>query len=84
MYCRLNKNINPNPGPCRNECLLVSTESGWIARTDLVMARQDKEGDYRRILKATWDKFCDLYPGSGPSIRTTFTEVSHLSPLPLW
>jgi hypothetical protein len=80
MYCHLNKNVNPNPGPCRNECLLVSTDSCWVARPDLVMARKDKEGDYRRISKATWEKFCSLYPGSGPSIRMTFTEVYSLHP----
>jgi hypothetical protein len=76
MYCRLNKNVNPNPGPCRNECLLETNETstGWVAKEALVMARKDKEGDYRRISKATWDTFCELYPGSGPSIRMIFQD----------
>jgi hypothetical protein len=79
MYCRLNKNVNPNPGPCRNECLLETNEdsTGWVAKEDLVMARKDKEGDYRRISKATWETFCELYPGSGPAIRLIFQEDEH-------
>lgn len=77
MYCHLNKNVNPNPGPCRNECLLESNQelTGWIPKSELVMARKDKEGDYRRISKATWEVFCELYPGSGPAIRVKFYEV---------
>lgn len=76
MYCHLNKNVNPNPGPCRNECLLESNQAstGWVSKSDLVMARKDKEGDYRRISKATWEVFCELYPGSGPAIRVNFYE----------
>lgn len=79
MYCHLNKNINPNPGPCRNECLLEtnSDSTGWIPKPNLVMARKDKEGDYRRISKATWETFCELYPGSGPTIKMNFYQVLH-------
>lgn len=78
MYVHLNKNINPNPGPCRNECLLDHNDppTAWIPKKDLIMARKDKEGDYRRISKATWDLFCELYPGSGPAITVNFYEVS--------
>lgn len=82
MYCHLNKNVNPNPGPCRNECLLDTNpdEAGWVAKPGLVMARKDKEGDYRRISKATWETFCELYPGSGPTIRMKFyQDEAHLA-----
>lgn len=76
LYCHLNKDINPNPGPCRNECLLDVNEAGlaWVPKPDLIMARKEKEGDYRRISKETWDTFCEMYPGSGPAIRMEFHE----------
>jgi hypothetical protein len=80
LYCHLNKDVNPNPGPCRNECLLDLDEYGeaWVSKPGLVMARKDKEGDYRRISKAAWDVFCELYPGSGPQIKIAFYEVIYL------
>ena len=77
LYCHLNRGINPNPGPCRNDCLLVPNEEGtaWVAKPGLVMARKENEGDYRRISKAAWKAFCEMYPGSGPEIKVRFYEV---------
>lgn len=77
LYTHLNKGVNPNPGPCRNECLLVigPDQSHWIPKPDLIMSAVGIEGDYRRINMKAWNIFCELYPGSGPQICATFHKV---------
>lgn len=51
----------------------------WVPRPDLVMARKNKTGDYRRITKEAWQVYCELYPGSGPAISVDFVEdPSHI------
>lgn len=78
QYAHTNKNVSPNPGPCRNECLLTPADDSlsWIGKEDLVMGSKAKEGDYRRVSKETWEIYCDLYPNSGPAIYVEFYEVS--------
>ena len=46
----------------------------WKPRNNLVMATalQSNRGDYRRVSREVWTKFCEYYPGCGPEITTTF------------
>jgi hypothetical protein len=39
------------------------------------MATKTLVGDYRRVSKEVWEKFCDYYPGCGPLIQATYLEV---------
>jgi hypothetical protein len=77
LYVHSNKNINPNPGPCRNDCLLTPAEDNsiWVPKENLIMGRKEIPGDYRRISKECWEIYCELYPGSGPAIYVEFYEV---------
>jgi len=47
----------------------------WKPRGELVMASKASMGDYRRVSKEVWNKFCEYYPGSGPEINMAFKEV---------
>ena len=40
------------------------------------MATKNSIGDYRRVSKEVWDKFCEYYEGCGPAITTVFVQVS--------
>lgn len=64
----------PNPGPCRNERLLIPDYelNQWVPRKNLIMASKKRSGDYRRVSRKTWELYSDLYPGSGPTITTIF------------
>ncbi len=76
-YVHFDKDFAPSPGPCRNERLLAwnSEESKYTGRFGLFMAVKERGGDYRRVSKETWDKFCSFYPGSGPTISFELDPV---------
>lgn len=80
LYAHLNRGVNPNPGRIDNESLLEpnSDDTGFVPREGLEMARNKKEGDYRRISEAAWIKLCEFYPGSGPAIKTEFIPVIYM------
>lgn len=73
-YVHFDKENAPAPGPCRNERLLTwdYQQGKYVGRFGLYMAVKDRAGDYRRVTKETWDKYCLLYPGSGPAITMVF------------
>jgi len=73
-YVHFDKENAPAPGPCRNDRLLTwdYLQGKYVARFGLYMAVNDRAGDYRRVTKETWDKYCQLYPGSGPTITMMF------------
>lgn len=75
-YVHFDTAIAPAPGPCRNDRLLAwsDDESKYIGRFGLFMAVKNRAGDYRRVSKPTWDKFCSFYPGSGPSITMELSK----------
>ncbi len=75
-YVHFDTAIAPAPGPCRNDRLLAwsDDECKYIGRFGLFMAVKNRAGDYRRVSKATWDKFCSFYPGSGPSITMELSK----------
>jgi hypothetical protein len=70
-----------NSGPCRNNRLLICdyANSRWKAKDGLLMASKSSMGDYRRVSKEVWDKFCEYYPGSGPTIKSVFVVVTLFS-----
>jgi len=81
-YTKTKRNT-PCPGPIQNEHLLQFSvkssenmeENKWIAREKLQQANsvegRDGEGHYRRINEAVWEKFVELYPGSGPVVTVS-------------
>ena len=86
-FVHYDRECSPAPGPCRNDILLtVSTEersdgslsSQYVARPGLVMASNDRAGDYRRISRDAWEVFAGCYRGSGPAITMLFIDVSAL------
>ena len=68
---------SPAPGPCRNDYLLrVDDENKyWLPKENLIMARKNGAGNYRRVSQEAWRQICALYPGSGPEISVDFKEV---------
>ena len=40
------------------------------------MATKLSTGDYRRVSKEVWDKFCEYYEGCGPAIQMPFKDVN--------
>jgi hypothetical protein len=73
-YVHYESDTSPNPGPCRNDRLLKPDleEEKWKPQPKLIMASKKRDGDYRRVSRKTWELYCNLYPGSGPTITTTF------------
>lgn len=73
-YVHFDKENAPAPGPCRNDRLITwdYQQGKYVGRFGLLMAVKDRAGDYRRVTKETWDKYCLLYPGSGPVITMVF------------
>ena len=81
-YTNTSRNT-PCPGPIKNERLLrfhvTSAENmennKWIIQENLVQANsiegREGEGHYRRVNEAVWNKFAELYPGSGPVITVS-------------
>ena len=69
-YTHGNPNIAPAPGPCRNDRLITWDyhEKQYKGRFGLYMAVKERAGDYRRVSMEVWNKFRELYPGSGPTI----------------
>lgn len=63
----------PDPGPCNNRMLLAYDleTMAWTSRQSLKMDGQSK-GHYRRVTEDVWTKFKEMYPGSGPTIKTMF------------
>ena len=73
-YVHFDKENAPAPGPCRNNRLITwdYQQGKYVGRFGLLMAVKEHAGDYRRVTKETWDKYCLLYPGSGPAITMLF------------
>jgi len=78
QYTRLDKDVSPRPGPCRNDRLIVWNEEvhAFGVRDGLLMASAKWKGDYRRVSVAAWEKFQTLYPGSGPTITMEVSDKS--------
>lgn len=76
-YTHFEAGVAPHPGPCRNDRLLVFDYDGgqWVPGRRLIMATKKRTGDYRRVTRKVWEQFCELYPGSGPTITTLFKKV---------
>lgn len=63
----------PAPGPCHNFRLVRQHEDGvYYPRLGLVMEKNEKMGDYRKISIKSWQILKELYPGSYPDITATF------------
>lgn len=64
----------PAPGPCHNFRLVRRNEidGQFHPRIGLVMEKNGKMGDYRKISLRSWEAFKKLYPGSYPDITATF------------
>lgn len=79
-YAHFDIGVSPAPGPCKNHRLLIPDygKHEWKGRPDLVMATAHIMGDYRRVSKEVWEKFCEYYKGSGPEIKTTFSPDPEL------
>jgi len=76
-YTRLDKGVSPRPGICRNDRLIIwnEEENKYVVRNGLTMASKTWKGDYRRVSLKTWEKFQELYPGSGPTITMEYTPA---------
>lgn len=62
--------IQPRPEKLDNSPLLEADETTklWRVKLNIRKANDKYPGDYRLINKQTYEAFCDLYPGSGPTI----------------
>ena len=76
-YVHIGKDVCPHPGPCRNDDLLQLNDETWLftPKDILKLDTARASGDYRRVNATTWNTYCELYPGTGPAITTTFIEV---------
>lgn len=81
------KGVCPAPGPCKNHRLIVWDDElkKWVGRPGILMATSSREGDYRRVTKETWLKFCEFYPGCEPTIKMIFhpDELNSVGQYPL-
>ena len=69
---------SPDPGPCNNKILLERDDVNkcWKPLQELKLASRTVRGDYRHVTPETWAHIQKLYPGSGPSIKVQFKEVT--------
>lgn len=75
-FVHLDRDTCPNPGPCRNDRLVVFDEATqrWVARRGLVATDKRTNGNYSLMSPAVWEVFRDCYPGSGPHISYTYSS----------
>lgn len=71
-YVNSEDNSVPEPGPCHNFRLVYEDNCMYYPRIGLVMEKNGKMGDYRKISLKSWEAFKKLYPGSYPDITATF------------
>jgi hypothetical protein len=76
LYVHSDPNVAPLPGPCYNHRLVRQDDDGnWVPKLNLTLEAADRVGDYRKVSEETWNLFCQLYPGSGPTITGTFPRA---------
>jgi len=75
-YVNINKGIAPCPGSCNNTRLIIYDYQlqKYVKRPGLIMAVQDRGGDFRRVSEEVWLKFKEYYPESGPAISMVYSE----------
>ena len=75
-FVHADENVAPAPGPCYNHRLINETDVDGVykPKSHLVMEKNGKVGDYRKVTKETWDLFMKFYPESGPEVKATFID----------
>mmetsp|Transcript_19981 Transcript_19981/g.28704 ORF Transcript_19981/g.28704 Transcript_19981/m.28704 type:complete len:306 (-) Transcript_19981:233-1150(-) len=76
MFTHYDRYVSPNPGPCRNDDLVMydPDKKQWVGKPSLIMAMKDSPGHYCRVSPDAWNVFIECYPGCGPTIKAYYQK----------